>query len=165
MTTAPPGAPAARRRGRSGPRGGLPAGLLLGVLLVLAVLTGCNNTEPTLPAATRTTGNGVGAVSTAADAPQQIPLEAGDDYVFTPATFTVAPGTVRLTVRNTAAQLTHNFMFTAGKGPAAITEQIPVLAPGASKTIDFTVTAAGDYPFECSFPAALGQGGTMTVGG
>jgi plastocyanin len=72
---------------------------------------------------------------------------------------------VRLTVRNTAEQLTHNFLFTAGTGPAAITEQIPVLAPGETKTIEFTATAPGDYPFECSFHVALGQVGTMTVSG
>jgi plastocyanin len=68
-------------------------------------------------------------------------------------------------VRNTAGQLTHNFMFGKGTGPAQITEQIPVLAPGESKTIEFTVTAPGDYPFECTFHAALGQVGTMTVRG
>jgi plastocyanin len=138
------------------------AGLLLTVLVALA---GCSNSEPTLPAATRTTGGDVGAVTTAADGFQQITLETGDDYVFTPDAFTVAPGQVRLTVRNTADQLTHNFRFTAGKGPAEITQQIPVLAPGESKTIEFTVTAPGDYPFECTFHTALGQVGTMTVTG
>jgi plastocyanin len=61
--------------------------------------------------------------------------------------------------------MTHNFRFSAGKGPAEISEQIPVLAPGESKTIEFTVTAPGDYPFECTFHAALGQVGTMTVSG
>jgi plastocyanin len=104
-------------------------------------------------------------VSTAADGFQEITLETGDDYVFTPPTFTVAPGQVRLTVRNVAKQLTHNFQFTAGTGPTRIAEKIPVLAPGASETIEFTVTAPGDYPFECTFHAALGQVGTMTVSG
>jgi plastocyanin len=33
------------------------------------------------------------------------------------------------------------------------------------KTIDFTVTTPGDYPFECSFHATLGQVGSMTVTG
>ncbi|PZA19115.1 cupredoxin domain-containing protein, partial [Modestobacter versicolor] len=117
------------------------------------------------PEATRTTSGDVGALSTAADGFQEITLQTGDDYVFTPATFTVAPGPVRLTVRNDADQLTHNFLFTAGAGPAAISEEIPVLAPGESKTIEFTVSAPGDYPFECSFHAALGQVGTMTVSG
>jgi plastocyanin len=162
MSTAVPGAPGARGGGRPAPRGGLLAGLLLTVLLALS---GCSNTQPALPEATRTTGGDVGALSTAADGVQEITLETGDDYVFTPATFTVGPGQVRLTVRNTADQLTHNFEFTAGTGPAQITEKIPVLGPGESKTIEFTVTAPGDYPFECTFHAALGQVGTMTVSG
>jgi plastocyanin len=138
---------------------------VLAVLLALVALTGCSNSQPTLPQATRTTGGDVGAVRTAADGVQEITLETGDDYVFTPATFTVAPGPVRLTVRSVAKQLTHAFRFTAGKGPAVIAEQIPVLAPGQIKTIEFTATSPGDYPFECSFHAALGQVGTMTVGG
>jgi len=71
-------------RGRPAPLGGLLAGLLL----VLAVLSGCGSSEPTLPEATRTAGGEVGAVSTAADGFQEITLETGDDYVFTPDTFT-----------------------------------------------------------------------------
>ena len=165
MSTPVPGALGAPRRGRSAPRGGPRAGLFVAALLVVAALAGCTNEEPALPKATRTTGGDVGAVSTAADGFQEITLETGDDYVFTPATFTVAPGQVRLTVRNTADQMTHNFSFTAGTGPAPITEAIPVLAPGESRTIEFTVTATGDYPFECTFHVALGQVGTMTVQG
>jgi plastocyanin len=134
-------------------------------LLLVALLAGCSNTEPALPAATRTADASAGAVHTAADGVQEITLETGDDYVFTPNAFTVVPGQVRITVRNTAAQLTHNFAFTPGTGPAAIPAQIPVLAPGTSQTNQFTVTAAGEYPFECSFHAALGQVGAMTVGG
>jgi plastocyanin len=160
MSTPPPGAAGARRGGRPARRRGLLTGLLL---VALVALSGCSNSEPTLPEATRTTGGDVGAVSTAADGFQEITLETGDDYVFTPDTFTVAPGQVRLTVRNTAEQMTHNFEFTAGQGPAQITEKIPVLAPGESRTIEFTVSAAGDYPFECTFHVALGQVGTMTV--
>jgi plastocyanin len=162
MSRPVPGAADARRGGRAAAGRGLLAVLLL---TVLVALSGCSNSEPTLPAATRTTGGDVGAVTTAADGFQEITLETGDDYVFTPDAFTVAPGQVRLTVRNTADQLTHNFEFTAGKGPAAISEKIPVLAPGESRTIEFTVTAPGDYPFECTFHRALGQVGTMTVTG
>ncbi|MCZ2829960.1 plastocyanin/azurin family copper-binding protein [Modestobacter sp. VKM Ac-2986] len=153
-----------RTRGarRTTPRRG-PAGALLSGALVLAVLTGCSNSEPTLPEVTRATSADAGVVSTAPDGVQEITLETGDDYAFTPAAFTVAPGPVRLTVRNTAEQLTHNFLFTKGKGPADIAEQIPFLGPGDSKTIEFTAGAPGDYPFECSFHLALGQVGTMTV--
>ncbi|MFQ1003337.1 cupredoxin domain-containing protein [Modestobacter sp. SSW1-42] len=140
-----------------------PAGVLLSGALVLAVLTGCSDSEPTLPEVTRATSADAGVVRTAPDGVQEVTLETGDDYAFTPATFTVAPGPVRLTVRNTAKQLTHNFLFTKGKGPEEITEQIPFLGPGDSKTIAFTATAPGDHPFECSFHLALGQVGTMTV--
>jgi len=165
MSTAAPGVREAPRRGRPASRRGRLGGLLVTALLTgLLALTGCSNEEPALPEATRTAGAG-GAVSTASDGVQEITLETGDDYVFTPATFTVAPGQVRLTVRNTADQLTHNFMFTAGKGPAEIAEEIRVLAPGERKTNVFTATAPGDYPFECSFHVALGQVGTMTVSG
>jgi plastocyanin len=72
---------------------------------------------------------------------------------------------VRLTVTNVAEQLTHNFRFTPGEGPEAISAEIPLLAPGDSKTIEFTVTAPGEHPFECSFHIQLGQTGTMTVSG
>ena len=161
MSTAAP----ALRRGRPAPRRGRPVGCLLGVLSSLVVLSGCGGAEPTLPEATRTAGGDVGAVTTAADGIQEITLETGDDYVFTPATFTVAPGQVRLTLRNVGEQLTHNLAFTAGRGPADIAEEIPVLPPGDSETIEFTVDAAGDYPFECTFHTPLGQVGTMTVSG
>ena len=159
MSATVPGAESARRPAR------LLAALLLTLTTLLALLAGCSNQEPALPEPTRTADGDVGAVSTAADGYQEITLETGDDYVFTPATFTVAPGPVRVTVRNVAEQMTHNFLFTAGKGPEGITEQIPYLAPGETKTIQFTVTVPGDHPFECSFHAALGQVGTMTVSG
>ncbi len=139
--------------------------LLTALLLALGLLAGCTNESPATPAATRTPDAGVGEVTTDADGVQEITLETGDDYVFTPDTFTVAPGQVRLTVTNTATQLTHNFAFTTGTGPAEITEEIPLLAPGQSETIEFTVAAPGDYPFECTFHVALGQVGTMVVSG
>ncbi|WP_222192648.1 cupredoxin domain-containing protein [Modestobacter italicus] len=166
MSATVPGVGAARRPdGRAVRPGRLLAGLLLTLTTLLGVLTGCSNEQPTLPEATRTTGGEVGAVRTAADGVQEVTLETGDDYVFTPDTFTVAPGQVRLTVRNVGDQLTHNFLFTADAGPEEITEQIPYLAPGQSETIEFAVTVPGDHPFECSFHVALGQVGTMTVSG
>lgn len=137
--------------------------LVPGVLA--ALLAGCGGSDPATPAATRTPDAGVGAVTTDESGVQEVTLETGDDYVFTPDAFTVAPGPVRLTVTNNATQLTHNFAFTAGAGPEEITASIPLLAPGASETIEFTVATPGDHPFECSFHTALGQVGTMTVSG
>jgi plastocyanin len=140
------------------------AALALAGLLAAGALAGCSGGSGGAAAtASDTPGPGVGVVTTAPDGAQEITLQTQDDYVFTPSTFTVAPGHVRLTVTNRATQLTHNFRFTPGKGPVDIPQQIPILAPGQSRTIEFDVPAPGDYGFECSFHTALGQVGTMTV--
>ncbi|MGY1711491.1 cupredoxin domain-containing protein [Geodermatophilus sp. SYSU D00758] len=148
----------------TGRRGGAAvAGVLLGAGLVLA---GCGADAPATPGtAASTTAPGAGTVTTAPDGVQEVTLQTQDDYVFTPDTFTVAPGRVRLTVTNVAEQMVHNFRFTPGTGPAPIDEEIPLLAAGESRTIEFEVTAPGDYPFECTFHIQLDQVGTMTVTG
>jgi plastocyanin len=138
-----------------------------GALLAAAVgLAGCGS-EPAdsggTGAGTTSAGPVAGTVTTAPDGVQEITLQTQDDYVFTPGTFTVAPGPVRLTVVNVAEQLTHNFRFTPDAGPEPIDPEIPLLAPGESRTIEFTATVPGDHPFECSFHTQLGQVGTMTV--
>ena len=143
----------------AGRRGGE---LLLGLLVLPVVLAGCGG-EPSAAPAPATAGPGVGTVTTAADGVQEITLQTQDDYVFTPDTFTVAPGTVRLTVVNVAKDMTHNFRFTPDAGPAAIGEEIDLLTAGQEVTIEFEVTEPGDYPFECSFHLQLNQVGTMTV--
>jgi plastocyanin len=133
------------------------------MVLVAGVLAGCGGSAE--PSAAPSTASGVGTVTTAADGVQEITLQTQDDYVFTPDRFTVAPGRVRLTVENVATQTTHNFRFTPGGGPATIDSEISLLAPGQEMTIDFEVTAVGDYRYECSFHTQLGQVGTMTVSG
>ena len=136
--------------------------LLIGAVLAGSALAGCAS-QPASPPAATSTLPGVGKVSDAPDGVQQVTIQTQDNYVFTPRQFTVKPGRVRLTVVNTATQLTHNFRFTPGTGPEVIPEGVSLLAPGDRKTIDFTVTKAGAYPFECSFHIQLGQVGTMTV--
>jgi plastocyanin len=152
------------RSAGSGRRGG---GLLLGLLVLPAVLTGCGGSTDgsTAPQASATAGPGVGTVTTADDGVQEITLQTQDDYVFTPDTFTVDPGTVRLTVVNVGKDLTHNFRFTPDEGPAPIESEIPLLTAGQEVTIEFEVAEPGDYPFECSFHIQLDQVGTMTVRG
>jgi len=139
-------------------------GLVIGSVLVTGVLSGCGDGTPSPPAASSTVA-GAGTVTTAPDGVQMVTLQTQDDYAFTPARFTVKPGRVRLTVVSVATQLTHNFRFAPGKGPAEIPEDIALLAPGDRKTIEFTVQTPGNYRFECSFHGQLGQVGTMTVGG
>ncbi|WP_409332030.1 plastocyanin/azurin family copper-binding protein [Trujillonella humicola] len=104
-----------------------------------------------------------GTVVVGSDGTQEITLVVGDDYVFLPDAFRVAPGRVRLTLTSEARDLVHNIRFTPGGGPVPIEEEIPILNAGESETIEFAVDQPGDYQYECSFHVALGQIGTMTV--
>jgi plastocyanin len=148
---------------RAGPRVTL---LAVGMVLAAGALAGCGGAAAGGTAATSSSApSSLGKVTTDANGVQQVTLRTQDDYAFTPASFTVQPGQVELTVTNVAKQLTHNFRFAPSGNPASIGAQIPILAPGQSQTIDFTVTTPGAYRFECSFHSQLGQVGTMTVGG
>ena len=144
----------------------LAAGLVLAcALLAGTVLAGCSSAAGSAPAAATTSAEGLGEVTRGPDGVQEVTLQTQDDYVFTPDRFTVAPGRVRLTVRNVATQMTHNFRFAPGEGPAPISAEIPLLTAGQETTIDFEVSAPGDYRFECSFHTQLKQFGVMTVRG
>ena len=130
------------------------------VAAALALLVGCGE-EPGPPATEARPG--VGEVTTGADGVQEITLQTQDDYLFLPDSFTVEPGTVRLTVINVGEQMVHNLRFTPGEGPADIGAQIDLLAAGQEATIEFEVTEPGDYLYECTFHVQLDQVGTMTV--
>jgi plastocyanin len=151
-------------RTRSAAGGRRSVGGFLGSLVLVGALAACGGGS-TPAAAAHSSVPGVGKVTTAPDGVQQVTIETQDNYKFTPAQFTVAPGRVRLTVVNGAASFTHSFRFTQGKGPEPIAATVPVLAPGERQTIEFSVQKPGSYPFECSFHTQLGQFGTMTVGG
>lgn len=129
------------------------------VAAALLVLSGCGSEEPP-PAPTP---EGLGEVTIGADGVREVTLQTQDDYLFTPATFTVAPGPVRLTLVNVADQMTHNLEFTDEELPQPVDAGIPVLSPGEEKTIEFEATTPGDYPFSCTFHTQLGQVCTMTV--
>ena len=132
------------------------------VLLSLAgLLAGCSS-EPAAPPPTEARP-GVGEVTTGPDGVQEITLQTQDDYLFTPDSFTVQRGRVRLTLINVGEQMVHNLRFSPDTGPAAIDEQIDVLPAGEEETIEFEVIEPGDYLFECSFHVQLGQVGTMAV--
>jgi plastocyanin len=135
------------------------------VAVAVGVLSGCGGDAPASTDAAPSTQPGVGAVTTAPDGVQEITIQTQDDYTFVPDTFTVAPGTVRLTLLNVAEEMTHNLEFDDGEGPEPMDAGIDFPAPGAEETIEFEVTAAGDHPFTCTFHAQLGQTGVMTVAG
>jgi plastocyanin len=135
-----------------------------GGLLAVSALTGCSE-EPSTSAGPVSTAPGVGQVTEASDGVQEITLQTQDDYVFTPDSFTVEPGKVRLTVINVGKQMVHNFEFVPEEAPEALDARIDILPAGAEETVEFEVTEPGDYPFECTFHVQLGQVGTMRVKG
>ena len=141
-------------------RGFLIAGL---AGLGAAVLSACGGEAEEVDAAPAPGADTQGTVTVAPDGTQEITVVVRDDYEFYPATFSVSTGRVRLTLASQAEQLTHNFRFTPDGGPAPIIEEIPIVAPGDSDTIEFAVEQVGDYQYECSFHVALGQIGVMTV--
>ena len=137
---------------------------LAGAVLAAGLLAGCGS-DGGGSAATPSTDPSLGTVTVAEDGVQEVTIQTPDDYVFVPEAFSVDPGRVRLTVTSTAEQMTHNLRFRPGAGPEEISEEIPLLAPGESRTIEFEVAAPGDHPFDCTFHIQLGQSGVMTVRG
>ena len=136
---------------------------LIAVLSVAGLLVGCSE-EPAVPPSTEARA-GVGEVTTGADGVQEITLQTQDDYVFTPDSFTVEPGRVRLTLINVGEQMVHNFRFTPDTGPVPIDAEIDILPAGEEETVEFEVAEPGEYPFACSFHIQLDQLGTMPVAG
>ena len=134
------------------------------VVAAMVLLVGCGADDEPDANAAPSTSPGVGVVTTAADGVQEITIQTQDDYTFVPDTFTVAPGTVRLTLLNVAEEMTHNLEFD-DEGPGPIDGGIDFLAPQDEETIEFEVTEPGEYPFACTFHVQLGQTGTMTVSG
>ena len=146
-------------RGRRGA-----AALCAAAVITAGALAGCGGDSPGGGGGSSSSAPAdVGTVTVAEDGVQEVTLRTQDDYVFTPARFTVAPGTVRLTLVNAAEQMTHNLQFDEGEGPEPIGAGIDFLAPGQETTIDFEVSVPGDHPFTCTFHTQLGQVGTMTV--
>ena len=139
------------------------AALCAAAVVTAGALAGCGGDSPGGRDASPSAPSDVGTVTVAEDGVQEITLQTQDDYVFTPSSFTVAPGKVRLTVVNAAEEMTHNLEFDEGEGPEPIGAGIDFLAPGQEMTIDFEVSVPGDHPFTCTFHTQLGQVGTMTV--
>lgn len=125
--------------------------------MVLAGLTACGGGEsPAAPP--EVVPSGPVTVTPDADGVQAVTLVTQDNYRFVPAEFVVVPGPVRVTIDNPSSTV-HSLRYAEG-GPV---EQIPVVRPSESASIDFTVSTPGEYDFVCTFHAQFDQRGTMTV--
>ena len=126
---------------------------LTAVALVVA-LTGCSNQQASInrnPQSGSSTAAAVAGV-------QQVTVTAGDDYRFTPATITVHPGPVKITLINTGTGAPHNLSITGF--PA---DFVPLASAKQTTSATFTAPAPGRYGFVCTIHVAQGQTGTLVV--
>jgi plastocyanin len=123
-------------------------------LVVAAVpLTACQtqsaiNREPHSGSTTATSTDGV----------QQVTITADQHYRFSPSTITVHPGKVKITLSHTGTGAPHDWSLTGF--PA---DNVPLVNPGQSKSVEFTAPAPGSYTFVCTIHVTQGQTGTLVV--
>lgn len=142
-------------------------------LLVATIFASCGNSESNTPTATTSSTTETPSVVTT------IQISGGDDMKFDNNAFNVPVGKeITLTLTNVGKMpiesMGHNLVILKSDasisefGNAAVsakeTDYVPsdmkdkviahtkILGPGMSETIKFTLDAAGDYPFLCSFP-------------
>jgi plastocyanin len=123
------------------------------VAAVAVTVTGCQNQsainrEPQTGATTAAPSNGIEDVVITADA----------KYRFTPATITVHPGRVRITLKHLGGGAPHDWQL---QGFPA--DYVPLTQPGQTKSIEFTAPAPGTYKFICTIHVTQGQTGTLVV--
>lgn len=126
------------------------------MLAAVLLVAGCGGSD--VPQQAQAPQSGSVVVTPDADGVQAVTLVTQDNFRFVPAEFTVGPGRVRVTVDNPSGTV-HSLQYDEG-GPV---EEIPVVRPGESESIDFTVSTPGEYEFICTFHIQFNQRGTMIV--
>ncbi|HJQ03745.1 MAG TPA: cupredoxin domain-containing protein [Jatrophihabitans sp.] len=128
--------------------------LVTGCLLVPAVLlAGCQrqaavNREPHAGSSTASMSDGV----------QEVTITADQRYRFNPSTITVHPGKVRITLTHTGTGAPHDWSLTGFPD-----DNVPLVMPGQSRSVEFTAPAPGRYTFVCTIHITQGQTGTLIV--
>jgi plastocyanin len=121
-----------------------------------ALVSGCSSGSS---GGTKDTG---AATASTVDGVQQITVSAGDDFRFDPATITVHPGKVKITLVNTGAAgqgAPHNLQLPSL--PAG--DWVPLTSAGQSASVTFETPAPGTYQFVCSIHERQGQVGKLVV--
>lgn len=129
------------------------ARVILGLVAVGLVVTGCTtkgaaNREPYLGTATASPVGGV----------QEITLTVDSSFRFTPSTFIVHPGRVRVVLHHLATGSPHNWQLTGIPGA-----YVPTVDAGQTDSVTFEAPPPGRYPFVCTIHERQGQTGVMTV--
>lgn len=92
-----------------------------------------------------------------ADGVQRVTVEGRDTLTFVPSTIEAAPGQTALTLKN-AGNVPHDLVL-SGLGTASIGN----VNGGEAKTVTFTATQAGTYPFVCSYHEGSGMRGRLVI--
>lgn len=124
------------------------------VLALLLTLTACQtksaiNREPQSGSTTASVDAGV----------QDVVITTDEKYRFTPATITVHPGKVRITLKHLGTNgAPHDWQL---QGFPA--DYVPLTQPGQTRAIEFTAPAPGTYTFVCTIHITQGQTGSLVV--
>ena len=117
------------------------------------LLTGCQtesaiNRNPHVGATTASAQAGV----------QQVTITTDQTYRFYPSTITVHPGKVKITLKHTGTGAPHDWSL---QGFPA--DNVPLIDPGETRSVEFTAPAPGTYTFVCTIHIAQGQTGKLVV--
>lgn len=131
--------------------------MALGAVAVLGVgliLSGCE-TKSAINREPQTGSTTAGAVAGV----QQVVLTTDEKYRFTPATVTVHPGKVMITLKHLGTSgAPHDWQL---QGFPA--DYVPLTQAGQTRSIEFTAPSPGTYVFVCTIHVTQGQTGTLVV--
>lgn len=127
---------------------------LLPVAIAVVLLAGCQ----TQSAINREPHAGTSTAAAGTDGVQDITLTTDQSYRFTPATITVHPGKVRITLKHTGTGAPHDWSLLGFPD-----DYVPLVTPGQEKSVEFTAPAPGKYTFVCTIHVNQGQTGTLIV--
>ncbi|MEO6703303.1 MAG: cupredoxin domain-containing protein [Jatrophihabitantaceae bacterium] len=96
--------------------------------------------------------------ASATDGVQQVTITTDQSYRFSPSTITVHPGKVKITLSHTGTGAPHDWSLSGF--PA---DNVGLVTPGQTKSVEFTAPAPGRYTFVCTIHIAQGQTGTLVV--
>lgn len=101
----------------------------------------------------------------ASPGPQVIEVKTGDKeggYFQDPATITVRPGTIRMTLVNQSAERPHNLVLKDKSGKEIAKTSADRVQPGQQDTFQFTIQDEGTYDLICTLPGHADRGARST---
>jgi plastocyanin len=127
------------------------------LVLCAVLLAGCSNRSASINRRPQSSGSVTASV---VNGVQQVTIDAGDTYRFSPDVITVHPGPIRVLLVHTGTGAPHDLQVLGF--PA---DFVPLVSPKGTSMATFTAPAPGRYTFVCTIHQAQGQVGTLIVTG